>query len=196
MLQAVGRLKSYYQQQGHYDVKITTEEEEKTTEGELQLTFRIDPGPVYTLKAIDFAGVATGLLGLSLHARAERDRVASRTLELARVFEDHEALGGVALDDHLVEERVRQGRLARRGPAGEHDVLAAPDRLAQHLGLPRPHDLGGHVVGERVDQARPFPDHEHGGRGDRRKDPLEAVAVERELALHDGRAGVHDRAEH
>jgi outer membrane protein insertion porin family len=56
VLQAVGRLKSDYQQQGHYDVKITTEEEEKTAEGELQLTFRIDPGPVYTLKAIDFAG--------------------------------------------------------------------------------------------------------------------------------------------
>jgi outer membrane protein insertion porin family len=54
VLQAVGRIKSEYQRQGHYDVKVTTEE--KTTEGELQLTFRIDPGPVYTLKAIDFEG--------------------------------------------------------------------------------------------------------------------------------------------
>ncbi|HYX26773.1 MAG TPA: outer membrane protein assembly factor BamA [Thermoanaerobaculia bacterium] len=52
--QAVGRLKSYYQQQGHYDVKVTTEE--KRAGGELQLTFRIEPGPVYTLKQIDFAG--------------------------------------------------------------------------------------------------------------------------------------------
>jgi outer membrane protein insertion porin family len=52
--QAVGRLKSYYQQQGHYDVKITTEE--KTAEGELQLTFRIEPGRVYTLQGIDFQG--------------------------------------------------------------------------------------------------------------------------------------------
>ena len=52
--QAVGRLKSYYQQQGHYDVKVTTEE--KGNEAELQLTFRIEPGRVYTLKAIDFEG--------------------------------------------------------------------------------------------------------------------------------------------
>jgi outer membrane protein insertion porin family len=54
VLQAVGRLKSYYQSQGHYDVKVATEE--KRTNGELQLTFRIDPGPVYTLKAIDLEG--------------------------------------------------------------------------------------------------------------------------------------------
>ena len=54
VLQAVGRIKSEYQRQGHYDVKVTTEE--KSTNGELQLTFRIDPGPVYTLKQIDFEG--------------------------------------------------------------------------------------------------------------------------------------------
>ncbi|MBW8877837.1 MAG: outer membrane protein assembly factor BamA [Acidobacteria bacterium] len=54
VLQAVGRLKSDYQQQGHYDAKVTTEE--KRPAGELQLTFRIEPGPVYTLKEIDFAG--------------------------------------------------------------------------------------------------------------------------------------------
>ncbi|HEX3551915.1 MAG TPA: outer membrane protein assembly factor BamA [Thermoanaerobaculia bacterium] len=52
--QAVGRLKSYHQQQGHYDVKVTTEE--KRTDGELQLVFRIEPGPVYTLKEIVFEG--------------------------------------------------------------------------------------------------------------------------------------------
>src|SRR5205807_3564136 len=38
-------------------------------------------------------------------SRAEQDRVPGRALELARVFEDHEALGGAALLDHLVEER-------------------------------------------------------------------------------------------
>ncbi len=57
VLQAVGRLKSYYQQEGHYDVKVTTEEKHNDGDnGELQLTFRIDPGPVYTLKEIDFEG--------------------------------------------------------------------------------------------------------------------------------------------
>jgi outer membrane protein insertion porin family len=52
--QAVGRLKSYFQQQGHYDAKVTTED--KRAEGELQLTFRIEPGRVYRLKEIDFEG--------------------------------------------------------------------------------------------------------------------------------------------
>jgi outer membrane protein insertion porin family len=52
--QAVGRLKSYFQQQGHYDVKVTTED--KRTDGELQLTFRIEAGRVYRLKEIDFEG--------------------------------------------------------------------------------------------------------------------------------------------
>ena len=54
VLQAVNRLKSYYQEQGHYDVKIDTDE--KRTNGELQLTFRIEPGPVYTLREIDLTG--------------------------------------------------------------------------------------------------------------------------------------------
>jgi outer membrane protein insertion porin family len=54
VLQAVGRLKSYYQDQGHYDVQVATEE--KTVNGDLQLTFRIEPGPVYTLREIDFEG--------------------------------------------------------------------------------------------------------------------------------------------
>jgi outer membrane protein assembly complex protein YaeT len=54
VLQAVNRLKSYFQEQGHYDVKIDTEE--KRTSSELQLTFRIDPGPVYTLREIDLSG--------------------------------------------------------------------------------------------------------------------------------------------
>jgi len=54
VLQAVNRLKSYYQEQGHYDVRIDTDE--KRTGGELQLTFRIEPGPVYTLREIGFTG--------------------------------------------------------------------------------------------------------------------------------------------
>src|SRR5437879_9219976 len=40
-------------------------------------------------------------------SRAEQDRVPGRALELAGVLEDHEALGGAALLDHLVVERVR-----------------------------------------------------------------------------------------
>ena len=54
VLQSVSRLKSYFQEQGHYDVRIETDE--KRTNGELVLTFRIDPGPEYTLRRIDLQG--------------------------------------------------------------------------------------------------------------------------------------------
>ncbi len=54
VLQAVNRLKSYFQEQGHYDVRVDSEE--KRSGGELQLTFRIEPGPVYALRQITFSG--------------------------------------------------------------------------------------------------------------------------------------------
>lgn len=54
VLQSVSRLKTYFQQQGHYDVRIETDE--KRTNGELVLTFRIEPGPEYTLRRIDLEG--------------------------------------------------------------------------------------------------------------------------------------------
>jgi outer membrane protein insertion porin family len=54
VLQAVNRLKSYFQEQGHFDVQVETEEQR--TSGELQLTVRIEPGPVYTLREIVFSG--------------------------------------------------------------------------------------------------------------------------------------------
>jgi outer membrane protein insertion porin family len=54
VLQAQERIKTYYQQQGHYDVTVETEE--KPGAGQLVLTFRIVPGPVYTLRQIAFQG--------------------------------------------------------------------------------------------------------------------------------------------
>ena len=54
VLQSVSRLKSYFQEQGHYDVQIETDE--KRTNGELVLTFRIEPGPEYTLREISLEG--------------------------------------------------------------------------------------------------------------------------------------------
>lgn len=54
VLQSVSRLKSYFQEQGHYDVRIETEEQRAN--GELVLTFRIEPGPVYTLRGIGLEG--------------------------------------------------------------------------------------------------------------------------------------------
>ncbi len=54
VLQSVARLKSYFQEEGHYDVQIETEE--KRTNGDLLLTFRIEPGPEYTLRRIELEG--------------------------------------------------------------------------------------------------------------------------------------------
>lgn len=54
VLQSVSRLKSYFQEQGHYDVQIETGEER--TNGDLVLTFRITPGPEYTLRSIEIEG--------------------------------------------------------------------------------------------------------------------------------------------
>jgi outer membrane protein insertion porin family len=54
VLQAQSRLKTYYQQQGHYDVQVDTGEQR--TDGQLVLTLRIRPGPIYTLGQIVFQG--------------------------------------------------------------------------------------------------------------------------------------------
>jgi outer membrane protein assembly complex protein YaeT len=54
VLQAQNRIKAYYQQQGHYDVQVETSEQQAT--GQLVLTLRIRPGPIYTLTQIVFQG--------------------------------------------------------------------------------------------------------------------------------------------
>ncbi|HEV2852849.1 MAG TPA: outer membrane protein assembly factor BamA [Thermoanaerobaculia bacterium] len=54
VLQSVSRMKSYYQEQGYYDVRIDTEE--KRTNGDLVLTFHIETGPEYTLREIALEG--------------------------------------------------------------------------------------------------------------------------------------------
>jgi outer membrane protein insertion porin family len=57
VLQAVTRLKAYYQKQGNYDV--TVEHDEKTEPGTLRLTIKIVPGPEYVLKDVSFRGNQT-----------------------------------------------------------------------------------------------------------------------------------------
>lgn len=54
VLQAQNRLKTYFQQQGRYDVLVDTGEQR--SDGKLVLTFNIVTGPVYTLKEIVFSG--------------------------------------------------------------------------------------------------------------------------------------------
>jgi outer membrane protein insertion porin family len=52
--QSVARLRAYYQQQGHYHVKVDSSQ--RRVDGQLELSIAVDPGPVYTLAAIEFSG--------------------------------------------------------------------------------------------------------------------------------------------
>jgi outer membrane protein insertion porin family len=52
--QALTRLRTYYQQQGHYQVKVDSQE--IRAEGQLDLTITVVPGPVFTLEAIELSG--------------------------------------------------------------------------------------------------------------------------------------------
>lgn len=54
VLQATQRIKDDFQRQGHYEVEIDWDEQR--SEGVLQLTLRIQPGPQYTLQEVDFTG--------------------------------------------------------------------------------------------------------------------------------------------
>ncbi|HEY4572834.1 MAG TPA: outer membrane protein assembly factor BamA [Thermoanaerobaculia bacterium] len=54
VVQAQSRIQTWYQRQGHYDVRV--EVAEKTVDGQLGLTIDVVPGPVYTLREIAFEG--------------------------------------------------------------------------------------------------------------------------------------------
>ncbi|MFL6202838.1 MAG: outer membrane protein assembly factor BamA [Thermoanaerobaculia bacterium] len=58
VLQAVERIKSEYQRDGHYKVKVDWEEQ-KPSDDLLRVILRIDPGPEYTLQEVHFAGNET-----------------------------------------------------------------------------------------------------------------------------------------
>src|SRR5581483_6948954 len=50
VLQAVDRIKRYYQERGHYHVEVTHQEEPRGEDVHLLLT--VAPGPVYTLRDV------------------------------------------------------------------------------------------------------------------------------------------------
>lgn len=61
LLQAVDRIEAYYQQQGHHRVDVEAKEERTTVEGRpvLRVEISIDPGPVYSLEAVQLEGNAS-----------------------------------------------------------------------------------------------------------------------------------------
>jgi outer membrane protein insertion porin family len=54
LLQAENRIEAWYQEQGHYDVEVETEE--RPLDGTLQLVVIVEPGPRYTLAEIEITG--------------------------------------------------------------------------------------------------------------------------------------------
>lgn len=54
VLQAVDRIRRHYQERGHYRVRVERREERQ--EDRLLLTLEIEPGPVYELEEVNFAG--------------------------------------------------------------------------------------------------------------------------------------------
>jgi len=54
VLQASQRIKDSYQREGRYRVKVDWDDQQK--EGVQTLTLRLDPGPEYTLREVDFTG--------------------------------------------------------------------------------------------------------------------------------------------
>ncbi len=73
VLQAADRVKRYYQEKGHWKVAVTWDE--TTADGALRLTFRVEPGPVYTLQEIRFDGnrqVSDGKLAELMETKPKR----------------------------------------------------------------------------------------------------------------------------
>lgn len=54
LLQAVNRIRTWYQRQGRYRVEVASEE--RSVDGTLEIVITIVPGPEYTLEEVDFAG--------------------------------------------------------------------------------------------------------------------------------------------
>jgi hypothetical protein len=93
-------------------------------------------------------------------------------LQLASVLDQNNPVAGLG---DFGEERVDQGRLAGRGPAGDQYVLSVANASAEQLGLRTRHDAGLDVIAEGEDSDGGPPDRE-AGRGDyRRHEPLEPL---------------------
>lgn len=96
VLQAVERIRSEYQREGHYKVRVDWEEQEPSDDL-LRVILRIEPGPEYTLREVRFAGNET----FDDEALAELVTTTGRTL-LAR--------GSGRLVDSVLEDDLRNVR--------------------------------------------------------------------------------------
>ena len=129
VLQAVDRLKAYYQKQGHYDVAVETHEEHG--EGTLDLTVEIRPGPTYTLKEIRFTGNA-GVPDDQLRALMETSAKSLLALGSGRLIDEVLASDLTNMRSYYALHGYRKAKV---GPA-------AVDRQDRDLVLTVPVDEG------------------------------------------------------
>jgi hypothetical protein len=92
----------------------------------------------------------------------------------SRVLDDDDAIGGLR---HFGQQRIGQRGLAGRGAAGDEDVGAGRDALAQRLGLGGRHDPGRDVIVEREHRDGGLADGEGRGRDHGRQQALEPLPV-------------------
>ena len=105
---------------------------------------------------------------------AQRDEVGRGALQLARVLDQDDAIGGLR---DFGEQRVGERGLAGRGAAGDEDVRARRRRPARSVvGLVGRHDAGRDIVVEREDRDGGLADREGRRRDDGRQQPLEALS--------------------
>jgi len=130
MLQSTQRIKSFYQRQGHYHVKIDWEDQENA--GVQTLTLRIDPGPEYTLKEVDFTGnqafgderlaelmTTAGRSLINLGSGRLVDSELQRDLENIRSFYALQGYGQAEVGPPRIDERDRERELRLEIPVVE-----------------------------------------------------------------------------
>ena len=83
------------------------------------------------------------------------------------------------------DDGVDERRLSGPRAADDEDILAIGDRPFDDGLLTLGHDAGRNIIGEREDRCRLAPDREHRRQDDRWDEPLEATAIERQLAFED-----------
>ena len=91
--------------------------------GAAHLADRDAVGPQAQRRADEIGERGDAVLG------AQRDEVGRAALQLARILDQHDAVGGAG---DLGQQRVGERGLAGRGAAGDEDVLAVGDGVAQH----------------------------------------------------------------
>ena len=102
-------------------------------------------------------------------------------MEFARILDQNDAVGGFG---DFREQRVGKRGLAGRGAAGDEDVGAGCDRVAQCRRRIVRHDSGADIVFKREDRDSGFADRED-GRGDHgRQQPFEPLPCSWQLCGH------------